>query len=69
MSEILARADLVSSEDSPPGSQTVPSLCLHPQAGARELSGVSFIRTLICRLHHPHGRKQRGTKEPPDEAE
>ena len=23
----------------------------------------------ICRRHHPYGRKQRGTKEPPDESE
>ena len=27
------------------------------------------INNLICRRHHPYGRKQRGTKEPLDESE
>ena len=25
--------------------------------------------TSMCRWHHPHGKKQRGTKEPPEEGE
>ena len=40
MSEILARADFVSSEDCPPGSQTVPSLCvLTPRQGRGSFLG------------------------------
>ena len=35
------------------------------QAGIRLLGEIS----LICRWHHPYGRKQRGTKKPLDESE
>ena len=30
-------------------------------------AGRNINNLLICRLYHPYGRKQRGTKEPLDE--
>ena len=37
------------------------------QAGIK--TGGRNIKNLICRQHHPNGRKGRGTKEPLDEGE
>ena len=47
-SKIKAQADSVSGKSLLPSSETALfPLCLHMAEGTKELSGVSFIRTLI----------------------
>jgi len=39
------------------------------EAQARIKNAGRNIKNLLCRRHHPYGRKQRATKEPLDESE
>lgn len=53
-SKVKDPADLVSHESQVPGSRVADfSLCPHMAKGVRELSGVSFIRTLITFMRVP----------------